>query len=95
MKAMFETVASDFEGEQTHVREVRTVEPESALIDRLDDVQDRFDVSVGSYPGDGVRLKVIASDERTAREAADWLRDRVELAPQVEQPEQGDPEAGE
>jgi molybdenum cofactor synthesis domain-containing protein len=95
MQAMFESVVSEFEGDRTYVEEVRTVEPESALIDRLGAVQERFDVSVGSYPGEWVRVKMIATEERTAREAADWLRDRVDLAPQVEQPEQGDTEASE
>jgi molybdenum cofactor synthesis domain-containing protein len=95
MKAMFETVAEEFAGRQVHVEEVHTTEPESALIDRLDEVQTRFDVSVGSYPGDSVRLKVSAADEATARGAADWLRERVDLATKVEQPEQGDAETGE
>ncbi|MFB6102086.1 MAG: competence/damage-inducible protein A [Haloplanus sp.] len=95
MKAMFETVAREFQGERTHVEEIRTSEPESALIDRLDAVQEAFDVSVGSYPGDGVRLKVIAADAETARAAAAWLRERVDLATQVQQPERGDDEADE
>jgi molybdenum cofactor synthesis domain-containing protein len=94
MKAMFETVAGEFTGERGYVEEVHTTEPESALIDRLDGVQERFDVSIGSYPGDSVRLKVIAADAATARDAADWLRERVDLATEVEQPEQGDGETG-
>jgi len=95
MKAMFATVADEFEGDRRYVEEVRTTEPESALIARLDGVQERFDVAVGSYPGESVRLKVIAADTETARAAADWLRQRVDLATEVEQPEQGDAETGE
>ncbi|AXG09617.1 competence/damage-inducible protein A [Haloplanus rubicundus] len=78
MKAMFETVAAEFEGEPTHVEMVRTSEPESALLDRIAAVREEFDVTVGSYPGDDVRLKVMATDAETAAAAAAWLRERVE-----------------
>jgi len=78
MKAMFESVAAEFEGERRYVEIVRTSEPESALLDRLDAVRERFDVTVGSYPGDDVRLKVTAADVETAAAAAAWLRERVD-----------------
>ncbi|WP_248897698.1 competence/damage-inducible protein A [Haloplanus halobius] len=80
MKAMFASVEAEFEGERTHVAEVRTTEPESALLDRVEGVQEAFDVRVGSYPGEDVRLKVIAADSETAAEAAAWLRERVDTA---------------
>ena len=78
MKAMFETVAAEFEGEPTHVEVVRTSEPESALLDRIAAVREEFDVTVGSYPGEDVRLKVMATDAETVAAAAAWLRERVE-----------------
>jgi molybdenum cofactor synthesis domain-containing protein len=78
MKAMFETVAAEFEGEPTHVEVVRTSEPESALLDRIAAVREEFDVTVGSYPGEDVRLKVMATDAETAAAAAAWLRERVQ-----------------
>jgi molybdenum cofactor synthesis domain-containing protein len=78
MKAMFETVAAEFEGEPTHVEVVRTSEPESALLDRLSAVREEFDVTVGSYPGEDVRLKVMAADAETVAAAAAWLRERVD-----------------
>jgi molybdenum cofactor synthesis domain-containing protein len=78
MKAMFETVAAEFEGEPTHVEVVRTSEPESALLDRIAAVREEFDVTIGSYPGDDVRLKVMAADAETAAAAAAWLRERVD-----------------
>jgi len=78
MKAMFETVAEEFEGDPTHVEEVRTSEPESALLDRIEAVREAYDVTIGSYPGEDVRLKVMAADAETAVEAAAWLRERVE-----------------
>ncbi|ADJ15649.1 competence/damage-inducible protein A [Halalkalicoccus jeotgali] len=79
MKAMFETVETEFEGEPRYTSVVYTTEPESALVPRLEAVRDRFDVSVGSYPGDGVRLKLTGADEAVVESAADWLRERVEL----------------
>jgi molybdenum cofactor synthesis domain-containing protein len=77
MRAMFADVADEFAGERTHVREVRAAEPESELLDRVDGVRETFDVSVGSYPGESVRLRVEAVEEEVADAAADWLRERV------------------
>ncbi|WP_338741567.1 competence/damage-inducible protein A [Haloplanus salilacus] len=80
MKAMFEGIIEEFEGDRTHVEVVRTAEPESALIDRIEAVREEFDVTVGSYPGDDVRLKLTAADPETASAAAAWLRQRVDPA---------------
>ncbi|MFB6140328.1 MAG: competence/damage-inducible protein A [Halosimplex sp.] len=79
MEAMFETVADDFAGEVEHVASVVVDEPESALLDRLADLRATFDVTVGSYPGDSVRVK-IQGPEREVEDAAAWLRERVDLA---------------
>ncbi|MFB6183080.1 MAG: competence/damage-inducible protein A [Haloarculaceae archaeon] len=78
MKAMFETIADRFEGQARYVERVETGEPESHLIDRLRDLRERFDVVVGSYPGETVRIKIQGTDEREVRDAAEWLRARVE-----------------
>jgi molybdenum cofactor synthesis domain-containing protein len=80
MKAMFAGVAGEFDGEQTYVESVETPEPESALLDRLSEVQERFDVSVGSYPGETVTLKITATEPAEARRAAGWLAEHVENA---------------
>ena len=77
MKAMFERVAGEFSGERRHVETVRADEPESALIERLAELRDRFDVTVGSYPGDHVRLKLSGTDPEELDRAATWLRERV------------------
>lgn len=79
MKAMFESVEEEFAGEPRYTDLVFTTEPESALVPRLAEVREHFDVSVGSYPGDGVRLKLTGTDEETVEAAAEWLRGRVEL----------------
>lgn len=77
MKAMFTLVAEEFSGERTHSETVLAGEPESALLDRIDEVRERYPVSVGSYPGENVRLKVSATDPGAVAEAAAWLRQRV------------------
>jgi molybdenum cofactor synthesis domain-containing protein len=77
MKAMWPHVADYFSGEERERADVEAAEPESALIDRLLEVQERFEVSVGSYPNDTVRIKLQGeADEVDA--AAAWLRERVE-----------------
>ncbi|EMA55970.1 MULTISPECIES: competence/damage-inducible protein A [Halococcus] len=80
MHAMFETVAGEFSGTISHVEWVRAAEPESALLDRIAAVRERFDVTVGSYPGEHVRLKLQSDDAEEAAAAAAWLSDRVDVA---------------
>ncbi len=84
MRAMFSSVAEEFTGEATHREVVRADEPESALLDRLADLQERYPVSVGSYPGEVVRVTIDHVDEETASEAATWLRDRVQSPDEAE-----------
>lgn len=85
MEAMFESVASEFAGERTYAETVAVAEPESALVDRFAALREAFDVSVGSYPGEHVRVKLTASDPAEAERAATWLRERVESADSVEE----------
>ncbi|WP_158056708.1 competence/damage-inducible protein A [Halorussus halophilus] len=77
MKAMFESVAEEFSGEKRHSVSVAVDEPESALIDRFAELQEHFDVTVGSYPGDHVRVKLESTDEAELDRATAWLRERV------------------
>ena len=78
MKAMFETIATEFVGVPTYRETVVADEPESALLDRLAALRERFDVTVGSYPGDSVRIELESTDETTVANAAAWLRERVD-----------------
>lgn len=78
MTAMFEEVVDDFIGEEYHVETVYAAEPESSLISRIEQVRDRFDVAIGSYPGEVVRLKLSGSDGEQVEAAAKWLSDIVE-----------------
>ena len=80
MKAMFDLVAEDFAGQQRYVETVEIDEPESALLDRFADLRERFDVRVGSYPGETVRVKIHGTDPEAVEAAAGWLRDRVDAA---------------
>jgi molybdenum cofactor synthesis domain-containing protein len=78
MEAMFDLVADEFSGETTYVETVVTPEPESQLLDRLTSVQDQFDVTVGSYPGENVTVRLKGTNRDTVADAAAWLRERVE-----------------
>lgn len=77
MRAMFERIAADFEGTAPATAVVHSEAPESSLIDVIREVNERFDVRVGSYPNDGVRLKLSATDREEVEAAAAWLRQRV------------------
>ena len=77
MEAMFESVADEFDGEVQHVTVVEAAEPESALVGRFADLRERFDVKVGSYPGEFVRVR-LEGEEGEVERAAAWLRERVE-----------------
>jgi molybdopterin-biosynthesis enzyme MoeA-like protein len=79
MKAMFESVADRFSGTARHVESVAVAEPESALIDRFAELRERFDVKVGSYPGENVRVKLESEDEEAVAEAAAWLRANADV----------------
>ena len=79
MKAMFDRVAEEFSGTATYTAVVDADEPESELIDRLSAVREAFDVTVGSYPGESVRVKLSGTDEAAVADAREWLRARVDV----------------
>jgi len=79
MKAMFESIREEFSGTRLHVATVDVDEPESALLDRFAELRERFDVSVGSYPGEFVRVRLRGEDEQEVEGAAAWFRERVDL----------------
>ncbi|MCU4741856.1 competence/damage-inducible protein A [Natronoglomus mannanivorans] len=78
MKTMFETVADEFTGHPVFREVVVADEPESALVGRLEELREEFEVTVGSYPGDGVRISIESTDEELTETAAAWVRERVE-----------------
>jgi len=66
-------------GPQTHTVVVDVDEPESELLERFTELQETFDVTVGSYPGESVRVKITAAAADEAERAAEWVRERSEL----------------
>ncbi|WP_123623564.1 molybdopterin-binding protein [Halorubrum sp. CSM-61] len=79
MEAMFESVIEEFEGTPTHTVVVDVDEPESALLERFTELREAFDVTVGSYPGESVRVKITAPTAEEAERAAEWVRERSVL----------------
>lgn len=79
MQAMFESIADRFSGVVRHVEYVTVDEPESGLIDRLKALRERFDVKVGSYPGEHVRVKLESEDADAVTAAAAWLRENASV----------------
>jgi len=81
MKAMFGSVAAEFDGD-VDARYLYTEEPEANLIERLDGVTERFGVRVGCYPDREAghnRLKISGTDPEALADAEAWLRERVAL----------------
>ncbi len=79
MKAMFESIREEFTGVRKHVVTIEVDEPESALLDRFEAVQEQFDVTLGSYPGEHVTVRVRGESEAETERAAAWLGERVTL----------------
>lgn len=90
MQGMFATVAEDFIGEARVRRSVTIDEPESHLLDRFAALQERFDVSVGSYPGESVEVRITGTDEQEVNNAAAWLTERAQTLSPEEPAEPGD-----
>ncbi|MFC5970323.1 competence/damage-inducible protein A [Halomarina salina] len=78
MKAMFETVREEFEGTPLQVATVTVAEPESALVERFEQLRERFDVALGSYPGESVHVRLRGEDGDEVERAAAWLAERAE-----------------
>jgi molybdenum cofactor synthesis domain-containing protein len=80
MRAMFEQVADEFQGDAV-ARTIYTPAPEGSLHEALEGVSERFDVAVGSYPRSEHRpgrIRVSSTDPGTVEDAIAWLRRRVE-----------------
>jgi molybdenum cofactor synthesis domain-containing protein len=78
MKGMFETVADEFSGPERIRTVIETPAPESALIEQFEAVREQFSVSIGSYPGEEVSVKIEGEDPGEVERAAAWLRKRIE-----------------
>jgi molybdenum cofactor synthesis domain-containing protein len=92
LKAMFEDVAEEFDGDAVS-QFLYTTEPEANIVGALEDVEAEFDVMVGCYPDREAghnRLKLTATSESTLGAAADWLQGAVDAS---EEPVERDWEA--
>ena len=78
MKRMFTEVEAEFDGQYQHVVTIDVAEPESALLDRLESVQELFPVTVGSYPGECVTVRFEGDETDMVEDAAAWFRERTE-----------------
>jgi len=80
LKAMFATIADDFDGDRT-TETIYTPAPEGALVGAVTTAREKFAVAVGSYPrkedAPG-RVTVTGDDPEAVSEAAAWLRERIE-----------------
>lgn len=80
LKAMYETIADEFDGNRT-TETIRTPAPEGALVRTVREAREQFNVAVGSYPRKDDapgRVKITGDDPATVAEATAWLRARIE-----------------
>jgi len=80
LKAMYETVADEFDGTRT-TETIHTPAPEGALVSHITAAREQFDVAVGSYPRKDDtpgRVKITGDDPATVADTAAWLRERIE-----------------
>lgn len=81
MKALFELVEAEFDGDAVS-RTLYTPQPEASMVEAISVARGRFDVTIGSYPDtDGEnRLKVTATDPEAVTETVEWLRERIDVS---------------
>lgn len=77
MREMFDLVAPAFDGPAASTRVLTSEQPESTLVDALREASERFDVHVGSYPGEVVTVRINGSAESEVDAAAAWLQSRL------------------
>ncbi|EMA20883.1 competence/damage-inducible protein A [Haloarcula argentinensis] len=80
LKAMYETIADEFDGDRT-TETIHTPAPEGALVTHITAAREQFAVAVGSYPRKDDapgRVKITGDDPATVADAAAWLREHIE-----------------
>lgn len=89
MQQMFEQIASEFQGPKKS-RSFYTDSPESNYTGLLSEIQERYDVSVGSYPDRAIganQIRVTAAETDQLEAAYDALRDRLETVTPAASPD--------
>jgi nicotinamide-nucleotide amidase len=82
LKAMFEDVAEEFDGDAVS-RFLYTVEPEANIVGALEEVAAEFDVTVGCYPDRDAghnRLKLTATSQDAVDAAGEWLLETLDAS---------------
>lgn len=79
MKGMFGQIADEFSGPTSHESILDIAQPEREIAPLLETIEERFDVLVGSYPGETVRVRIVGDDPENVEAATEWLREHVEL----------------
>ncbi|MFC7210745.1 competence/damage-inducible protein A [Natronoarchaeum sp. GCM10025321] len=78
MRALFEDVAHEFDGDIVSTT-LFTPQPEGSMVEALAGVREQFAVRIGSYPDTGGknRLKVSGAEADAVKGAVEWLQKRV------------------
>lgn len=77
MREMFDIIAPSFSGPKSTTKVLTSDEPESTLVEALQETTERFDVRVGSYPGEMVTIRIQGQDESEVAAAAEWLEPKL------------------
>jgi molybdenum cofactor synthesis domain-containing protein len=77
MREMFDLIAPAFDGPASTTRVLTSEQPERELVTALRDASERFDVTIGSYPGEVVTIRITGTDSAVVDAAADWLEPRL------------------
>lgn len=80
MKAMFGHITDEFIGPEWFETFLETEQPEREIADPLKELETRFDVSVGSYPGKRVQVRISSRDEDAVEAAEAWLRTKIDVS---------------
>ncbi len=80
MHSMFEEIADEFVGPDRYEATLDVAQPERAIAATLEALEERFEVTVGSYPGETVTVKIIGESADAVDQATDWLAERVDVA---------------
>ena len=77
MREMFAEIAPAFVGPASTTRVLTSDRPERELVGDLRTASERFDVNIGSYPGEFVTIRIKGLDSEIVDAAANWLEPRL------------------
>lgn len=77
MREMFDLIAPSFTGPQATTAVLTSDGPESELVEDLREASQRFDVRIGSYPGEMVTIRLQGQNEAEVEAAVSFLEPRL------------------